>query len=89
MYHSKQTGCAQKTTPYVAQTGNNSITVILMDDLYYCLLPQCEALCTCNSGFATATKWCCDQDVKAVPGATFVKRTCGQCDSLQAKRECC
>ena len=24
-------------------------------DLYYCLLPQCEALCTCRSGFLIAT----------------------------------
>jgi len=38
------------------------------------LLPQCEALRTCRSGFPIATKWCCDQDVKDVPGAAFRKR---------------
>jgi len=30
----------------------------------------------------TATRWCCDQDVKVVPGADFTKRTCDQCVSL-------
>jgi len=25
--------------------------------------------------FPIATKWCCDQDVKVVPGAAFTKRT--------------
>jgi len=43
------------------------------------LLPQCEALSTCSSGFLIATKWCCDQDVKIVPGAAFAKRTCNRC----------
>jgi len=44
-------------------------------DLYCCLRPQCEALHTCHSGFPIATKWCCDQDVKVMPGAAFTKRT--------------
>jgi len=30
----------------------------------------------------TSTKWCCDQDVKVAPGATFTKRMCDQCGSL-------
>ena len=38
---------------YVARTSNNR--VIAACDLYWCLLPQCEALRTCRSGFPTAT----------------------------------
>jgi len=37
----------------VARTCNN--TVILSVDLYCCLLPQCEALRTCLSGFLIAS----------------------------------
>ena len=47
--------------------------VISSGDLYRCLLPQCEALRTCRSGFPITT-WCCDQDVKVVPGADFTKK---------------
>ena len=39
---------------YVAQTSNNR--VIAACELYFCLLPQCEALCTCSSGFPIATR---------------------------------
>ena len=35
---------------YVARTSNNR--VIAAHDLYCCLLPQCEALCTCRSCFS-------------------------------------
>jgi len=56
----------------IADTENR---VIMAYDLYCCLLPQCEALHTCHSGFPITTKWCCDQDVKVVPGAAFTKRT--------------
>jgi len=38
----------------VARTSNNR--VISSGDLYYCLLPQCEALRTCRSGFPIATE---------------------------------
>jgi len=38
---------------YVALTSNNR--VIAAHDLYCCLLPQCEALRTCRSGFPIAT----------------------------------
>jgi len=38
---------------YVARTSNNR--VISSGDLYCCLLPQCEALRTCRSGFPIAT----------------------------------
>ena len=38
---------------YVARTSNNR--VISSGDLYYCLLPRCEALRTCRSGFPIAT----------------------------------
>jgi len=35
---------------YVARTSNKR--VITACDLYYCLLPQCEALHTCRSDFS-------------------------------------
>jgi len=38
---------------YVARTSNNR--VILSGELYCCLLPQCEALRTCRSGFPIPT----------------------------------
>ena len=38
---------------YVARTCNNR--VIMACELYCCLLPQCEALRTCRSGFPIAT----------------------------------
>jgi len=42
--------CAKnKTIIYVARTSNNR--VISLGDLYCCLLPQCEALHICRSGF--------------------------------------
>jgi len=49
------TGCARRTTPYiyVARTRNNR--VIMACELYCCLLPQCEALRICRSGFPIAT----------------------------------
>ena len=52
-------------------------------DLYFSMLPQCEALHTCLLGFPITTKWCFDEDVTVVPGATFTKRMCDRCDSLQ------
>jgi len=36
----------------MARTSNNR--VILSGELYCCLLPQCEALRTCHSGFPIA-----------------------------------
>ena len=65
---------------YVARINNNR--VISSGDLYCCLLPRFEALRTCRSGFPIATKWCCDQDVKVVPGSAFTRRTCDRCGSL-------
>jgi len=38
---------------YVARTSNNR--VIAARELYCCLLPRCETLCTCRSGFLIAT----------------------------------
>jgi len=38
---------------YVARTSNNR--VISSGDLYWCLLPRCESLRTCRSGFPIAT----------------------------------
>ena len=46
--------CAKNNTHmYVARTSNNR--VIAAHGLYCCLLPQCEALRTCRSGFPIAT----------------------------------
>ena len=56
--------------------------VISSRDLYCCLLPWCEALRTCRSGFPITTKWCCDQDVKVVRSSAFIQRTCDGCGSL-------
>jgi len=55
LYDSPRTGCARRTTPYiyVARTSNNR--VIMACELYCCLLPQCEALRICRSGFPIAT----------------------------------
>ena len=39
---------------HVARTSNNR--VISSGDLYFWFLPQCETLCTCRSGFPTATQ---------------------------------
>ena len=41
------------TIMYVERTSNNR--VISLGDLYCCLLPRCEALRTCRSGFLIAT----------------------------------
>ena len=47
--------CAKSNTQiYVMWTSNNR--VILSGDLYYCLLPQCEALRTCRSSFLITTQ---------------------------------
>jgi len=40
---------------YVAQTSNNR--VISLGELYCCLLPQCEALHTCRSGFSNRNSY--------------------------------
>jgi len=68
------------TIIYVVQASNSKRDC--EHDLYCCLLPWCEALHTCRSGFPIATKWCCDQDVKVVPGSAFTQRTCDRCGSL-------
>ena len=50
--------------------------MIAVCDFYCCLLPQCETLRTCRSGFPIATKWCCLRSVRVV-----VKRK-GCCSNL-------
>jgi len=65
---------------YVARTSN--YRVISSGDIYCCLLPRCEDLRTCRSGFPIATKWCCVQDVKVVQSSVFTQRTCDRCGSL-------
>jgi len=66
---------------YESQTSRNRMSTAW--DLYCCLLPQCEALHACRLGFPITAKWCLDQDVTVVPGATFTKRMCNGCGSLQ------
>jgi len=51
--HHEENVCEQQHHIYVARTSNNR--VIAAHDLYCCLLPQCEALRTCLSGFLIAT----------------------------------
>jgi len=66
---------------YVSHRSRNRMSTTW--DLYCCLLPQCEALHTCRLGFPITTKWCFDQYVTVVPRATFTKRMCDRCGSLQ------
>jgi len=81
MRDSLRTGSARrKTHTHVAWTSNNR--VISSCYLYCCLLPQCEALRTCRSGFPVATKWRYDQDVEVVRSSAFTQRTCDRCGSL-------
>jgi len=67
----------------VARTSRNEM--IKTCDLYSFLVQQWEALRTCCLAFSITTKWCFDQDVKVVTGATFRKRTCNRCGSLQKR----
>ena len=46
---------------------------------------QCEGVRTCCSAFPITTKWCFDQHVKLVPGATFTKRSCNMCGLLKKR----
>jgi len=52
IHHERDVGEEQKYI-YVARKSNNR--VISSGDLYFCLLPRCEALRTCRSGFPIAT----------------------------------
>jgi len=47
--HSQRDVREEQHHMYVARTSNNR--VITACDLYFCLLPECEALRTCPSGF--------------------------------------
>jgi len=51
--HHERNVCKEKHPIYVVRTSNNRVIVVC--DLYYCLLPQCKALRTCHSGFPIAT----------------------------------
>jgi len=79
--HHERNVCEEQHHICVARTSNNR--VISSGELYCCLLPQCEALRTCRSGFPFVTKWCCDQDVKVVPSEAFPKSTCDRRSSLK------
>ena len=70
-----------KNNTHVARTSRSRMSTTW--NLYCCLVPQCEALHTCCSAFPITTKWCFEQDVMVVPDATFTKKTCSGCGSLQ------
>jgi len=96
MCDSPRTGCAWGTTPFICMERTSNNRVIMACELYCCLLPQCEALRICRSGYPIATKWCCDQDVKVVRSSAFTQRTsdrCVRCKKegmlLQPLRWCC
>ena len=74
-------GMCMMNNIHVARTNRNKMFTTW--DLHYCLVQQWEALRTCCSAFPITTKWCFDQDVKVVPGATIRTRTCIWCASLQ------
>ena len=54
MIHHERMVPEEQKFMYVAQTSNNR--VFSSGDLYCCLLPRCEALRTCRSGFPIATQ---------------------------------
>ena len=68
-------GMCEEQHPDISGVNKQQKNDLASGELYCCLLPQ--------SGFPIATKWCCEQDVKVVPGATFTKRTCDRCGSLK------
>ena len=76
-------GMCMKNNTQVARSSRNKM--ITTWDLYCCLVHQWEALGTCCSAFPITTKWFFDQDVKMVLCATFTKRTCNRCGSLQKR----
>ena len=59
-------GMCMMNNTHVAQISRNKMRTT--QDLYCCLVPQCEALRTCCSAFPITTKWCFDHDVNMVPG---------------------
>jgi len=76
-------GMGMMNNTQVARTSRNKM--ITTWDLHCCLVQQWEALRTCCSAFPITSKWCFDQDVKVVPGATFTKITRNRCCSLQKR----
>ena len=54
MRGSPRTGCERRRTIYIYVALTNNNRVISSGELYCCLLPQCEALRTCRSGFPIA-----------------------------------
>jgi len=68
---------------YIARTNNNR--VISSGDLYCCLLPQCEALCTCHSGFPIAAVSSLSLDQFYLLGSPNSKITLAMLSPLIAK----
>jgi len=67
--------CAKKNAnTYAARTSNNR--VIAAHDLYGCLLPQCEALRTCRSGFPIVTLYCACFQSSSKPYTLLLPRMC-------------
>jgi len=48
-------GICAKTNTHICVTRTSNNRVIVAHDLFCCLLPQCEAFCTCHSGFLITT----------------------------------
>jgi len=71
----------------VVRTSNNR--VIAACELYCCLLPRCEALRTCRSGFPIATNWYCDQDVEVVLSSAFTQKNVRSVWFVTKRRGCC
>jgi len=80
---SPQKKCAHGTTPIYMWREQATLIEWARYVIFIVACCHCEALRTCDSGILIATKWCCDQDVKVVPGATFIKKMCDQCGSLK------
>jgi len=72
---------------YVAQTSNDRM--ILWSDLYCCLVPYCEALCTCYPGFLIAIKWCCDQECEGRAKCSLRKKNMRSMRFIVKRRGCC
>ena len=81
MCNAPQMGCARRIA-HIRKWCEQATIVIFLGDLYFCSLPQCEALHACCSSYLITTKQCYDQDVKVMADAIFITRIFPQCISL-------
>ena len=83
MRDAPQTGCALRIASMcVARTGSKSKHGV------WFLLLLAVIVCPCRWDSAIATKWCCDQDVKAMSGVTITKGTCDRCGFVVKRGGC-